>query len=125
MNRVLVSAEEVPLPEWGNSLRRYALKVLAELGRDKWDLSVLLCGDKTISSLNSHYRGKAEATDVLSFPLTEGEIFPGDSRLCEGRRLPGDIVISLDNDTEPMLRLQEQILANLAENNIISMGNNT
>jgi probable rRNA maturation factor len=93
MNRVLVSAEEVPLPAWGKSLKSYALKVLAELGRDRWDLSVLLCGDQTISSLNSHYRGKAEATDVLSFTLTEGGPFPAGRK---GRRLPGDIVISLE-----------------------------
>jgi probable rRNA maturation factor len=159
MNRVLVSAEEVPLPKWGKSMQNYALKVLAGLGRDKWDLSVLLCDDKTISSLNSHYRGKAEATDVLSFTLTEGEQFPTGKQQYS-RRLPGDIVISLDSlsknarrfkvsqdeelrrllihgilhldgmdhqtnkDTEPMLQLQEQILANLAEECIIPMENN-
>jgi probable rRNA maturation factor len=154
MNRVQVSAEEVPLPAWGKSLKSYAQKVLAELGRDKWDLSVLLCGDKTISSLNSRYRRRAEATDVLSFVMDEGEPFPGN------HRLPGDIVISLETlgknarrfkvsedeelrrllihgilhldgmdhptnkDTEPMLQLQEQILANLAEESIVPMENN-
>ena len=93
MNRVMVSAEEVPLPVWGKSLQSYALKVLSRLGRDKWDLSILLCDDKTISALNSRYRGKDEATDVLSFSLNEGEVFPGSKA---GRYAPGDIVISLD-----------------------------
>jgi probable rRNA maturation factor len=95
VNRVAVSAEEVPLPAWSVSLRRFALKTLDRLGRDKWDLSILLCGDKTISDLNARYRGKNEATDVLSFSLTEGELFPAGGRSSR-RRLPGDIVISLD-----------------------------
>jgi probable rRNA maturation factor len=84
--------EGEPPPRWGKSLKSYALKILAELGRDKWDLSILLCNDKTMSSLNSRYRGKSEATDVLSFALGEGEQFPCNSH----RRLPGDVVISLD-----------------------------
>jgi probable rRNA maturation factor len=97
MNRVAVSAtEDVPLPKWIAPLKRYALKVLAVLGKDKWDLSVVLCGDKTIMALNSQYRGKSEPTDVLSFSLDEGEIFPGSNRPNSNRRLPGDIVISLD-----------------------------
>jgi probable rRNA maturation factor len=87
MNRVEVSAEEAPLPAWSESLAAYARKVLAEIGRDNWDLSVLLCGDQTIRRLNAQYRGRDEATDVLSFELGE---FSG------SRWLPGDIVISLD-----------------------------
>jgi probable rRNA maturation factor len=96
VNRVTVSAEEVPLPAWNVSLRRFALKALECLGRDNWDLSVLLCGDKTIPDLNARYRGKNEATDVLSFSLDEGEAFPAGGRRSSRRRLPGDIVISLD-----------------------------
>jgi probable rRNA maturation factor len=92
MNKVAISADDgVPLPGWTPSLKKYALKVLARLGRDKWDLSILLCDDKTISALNSRYRGKAEATDVLSFSLSEGDSFP-----AANRYIPGDIVISLD-----------------------------
>ena len=154
MNKVAISADDgVPLPGWISSLKKYALKVLARLGRDKWDLSVLLCDDKTISGLNSRYRGKAEATDVLSFSSGEGDVFP-----TGGRLVPGDIVISLDTlrenanrfnisedeelrrllvhgilhldgmdhrtngKTEPMLRLQEDILAEFAGERI--MGRN-
>ena len=95
MNRVEIHAEEVPLPSWSTSLRSYALKVLSALGRDKWILSVLLCGDKTIQTLNSRYRGKDEATDVLSFSSGESDGFPQASR--SGAYLPGDIVISLDS----------------------------
>ena len=96
MNRVQISAADAPLPEWSKSLRKFALKVLDRLGRDKWDLSVLLCGDKTIGDLNSRYRGKAEATDVLSFSLNDGDAFPSPRRRTQERLMPGDIVISLD-----------------------------
>jgi probable rRNA maturation factor len=100
MNRVLISTEEEPPPRWGKSIKNYAQKVLAELGRDKWDLSIFLCGDRTISGLNSRYRGRAEATDVLSFSLDDGEQFPRNN--C--RRLPGDVVISLDTLSKNALR---------------------
>jgi probable rRNA maturation factor len=92
MNRVFVSAEEAPLPGWSGQLNAYALKVLAEVDKDNWDLSVLLCGDKTIQNLNSQYRNRDEATDVLSFELGVEE--PGENG--DTRCLPGDVVISLE-----------------------------
>lgn len=92
MNRVAVTAEETPLPAWSDALSGFTLRVLSEIGRDNWDLSVLLCGDTTIKALNSRYRGRAEATDVLSFALGAEETGTDGSR----RYLPGDIVISLD-----------------------------
>jgi probable rRNA maturation factor len=95
MNRVIANAEEVPLPPWSPSLCDYAIKVLEEINRDDWELSVLLCGDKTITELNSRYRNKEEPTDILSFNLGE--------TMKEGEKtifLPGDIVISLDSMRE-------------------------
>ena len=157
MNRVSVSAEEVPLPGWAGRLKSFAGKVLARLGRDRWELSVLLCGDRTIAALNSRYRGKEGPTDVLSFSQVEGR---EGAEFPSSRWLPGDIVISLDtlrenagrfeidedeelrrllihgilhlngmdhhtNDkAEPMLRLQEQILEELADQRILPLGRN-
>jgi len=151
MNRVMVHAAEIPLPEWVKPLKIFVLKVLLYLKKDRWDLSILLCGDKTIKDLNKIYRGKAEATDVLSFSLGESDNFP----FMGNRHLPGDIVISLDtlrenarrfqvdedeelrrllihgilhldgmdhetnDEAEPMLQLQEQILAKLSKKQII------
>ena len=151
MNRVGVSADGVPLPPWNASLKKFARTVLARLGRDKWDLSVLLCGDSTMTALNSRYRGREEATDVLSF-------MQGETACPAPLRLAGDIAISLDTlrenarrfrvsedeelrrllihgilhldgmdhrsnrKTEPMLQLQERIMAELAEERI--MGRN-
>jgi probable rRNA maturation factor len=151
MNRVAVSAGELPLPAWSEALGAYASKVLAGIGRDNWDLSVMLCGDRTIRQLNAQYRHRDEATDVLSFELGAEETGEDGGR----RYLPGDIVISLDtlrenarcfqipedeelrrllihgilhldgmdhqtnDDAEPMIALQEKILAALREEHIL------
>ena len=99
MNRVAVNCEELPLPFHSDALSRsvsdFALKVLDEINRSNWDLSVLLCGDKTITALNTQYRGKAEPTDILSFNMGS-EVQDGDGI----RFLPGDIAISLDTLAE-------------------------
>jgi probable rRNA maturation factor len=106
MNRVNVHAVEMHLPEWTKTFKTYAQKILLYLKKDKWELSILLCGDKTIKDLNKIYRGKNEATDVLSFSLgTDTAPFPvGVAR--SGRFLPGDIVISLDSVRENARRFK-------------------
>jgi len=88
MNKVFFRAEEVPLPAWIHSASDFIKLVLKTLGRKNWDLSVLLCNNSYIKTLNTQYRNKDEATDVLSFPL--GDKSP------DGRFLAGDLVISLD-----------------------------
>ena len=148
MNRVLISSQNIPVPKWGKCLGGFTRKVLVLLVRDKWDVSILLCDDETIKQLNSKYRGKSEATDVLTFVM-------GTIDNNGGRRLAGDIVISLDTlrensgrfnisedeelrrllihgilhldgmdhktngETEPMLQLQEKILTNLKGESIM------
>jgi probable rRNA maturation factor len=116
MNRVEVNAEEVPLPPWAELSGRFALKVLDELGRDGWELSVLYCGDAFIKNLNARYRNLDEPTDILSF--SQGES-PGGAGISpapgispasgppetgegeKGEPVPaGDLVISLDSLTK-------------------------
>jgi len=151
----MVHVAEIPLPEWIKPLKEFALKVLFQLKKDRWDLSILLCGDETIKTLNEIYRGKDEATDVLSFPLGEGVHFPSGGKRRSNRHIPGDIVISLDtlrenarrfqvdedeelrrllihgilhldgmdhktnDEAEPMLQLQENILEKLSKKQIL------
>jgi probable rRNA maturation factor len=91
MNRVIVNAREVILPSWSGSASVFALKVLDEIKRDNWELSILICGDETITELNKQYRNKAEPTDILSFSLGE-TMQDGENTVY----LPGDLVISLD-----------------------------
>lgn len=55
------------------------------------ELSVVLCGDPYICKLNQEWRGKASATDVLSFPAVDwDDLIPGTPLAL------GDIIISLD-----------------------------
>jgi len=91
MNKIVVNAKEIPLPSWSGLMCEYAQKVLNEIKHDNWELSILLCDDKTITGLNTQYRNKNEPTDILSFSLGE-TIKNGDKTTY----LPGDIVISLD-----------------------------
>jgi probable rRNA maturation factor len=91
MNKVEVNTQDLPLPSWSGSMRSFAMKVLEQIKRDKWELSILLCTDKTIKELNSQYRNINEPTDILSFRFNE-EI----KKIGKTVYLPGDIVISLD-----------------------------
>ena len=92
MNTVEISVEGVDPPEWIRAAENFAKSVLAELDRDAWELSILFCGDVFIRSLNSQYRGRDVATDVLSFE--QGEWFHSEDG--QRRFLAGDVVISLE-----------------------------
>ena len=55
-------------------------------------LSIVLCDDAMIASLNETWRDVAGPTDVLSFPMDEGLILDSG----EADQPLGDVVISLD-----------------------------
>jgi len=69
-------------------LAQRATIVLSAIDAADAELSVVLCGDDTIRTLNAEWRAKDAATDVLSFP--QGEMPPGAPRHL------GDVVISVD-----------------------------
>jgi probable rRNA maturation factor len=153
MNRVEMAAGEIPLPGWAGAAEKFVLKILAEIGRDGWDVSLLFCDDACIRSLNARYRQRDEPTDILSFPM--GESLEGEDG--ERRYLSGDIVVSLETwaenarlfgvapdeelrrllihgilhldgmdhrtneETEPMLLLQEKILKSLSGERILPL----
>lgn len=71
-------------------IRNKAAIMLAELGLDDAELSILLTGDSEMRNLNRDYRGKDRPTDVLSFSQMEGELAD------VGNLMLGDVVISLD-----------------------------
>jgi probable rRNA maturation factor len=74
-------------------IRRVADAMLLELELEHAELSVLLTNDTEIHALNVLHRRKDKPTDVLSFPLDEGE---GADGAVSGTRILGDVVISLD-----------------------------
>ncbi|HEY3284348.1 MAG TPA: rRNA maturation RNase YbeY [Armatimonadota bacterium] len=57
------------------------------------EVSLVLCDDAYIHTLNSQHMGEDRPTDVLSFPQMED---PKSARGQEDRPLLGDIVISLE-----------------------------
>ncbi|KAL3144565.1 hypothetical protein ABBQ32_004294 [Trebouxia sp. C0010 RCD-2024] len=77
----------------GSDLMQQALKqgVLDPAQCCSVELSVVLCGDAYITELNQEWRGKAAATDVLSFPAADWDDLIPDTPLALG-----DVVISLD-----------------------------
>jgi len=147
MNKVFFRAEEAILPSWTKKAGAFIRKVLKILKINNWELSVLFCNNRYIKSLNAQYRGKDEPTDVLSFRLGEsdadtGRYLAGDIVVSldaleenarffrvsgdeELRRLLVHGILHLsgeDHDTndkdEPMLKVQEEILARLAAEHI-------
>jgi len=63
--------------------------MLEELGREL-NISVAVVGDGKIAELNKTFRNEARPTDVLAFPLGEGEAGQ------EGEDVFGEIVISAE-----------------------------
>lgn len=67
-----------------------AQDILDALGSRDVQLSILICDDSEISVLNRKYLGRTGPTNVISFPMQEGEfpdVFP---------ELLGDVVISAE-----------------------------
>ncbi len=70
-------------------LRTRAMRMLRGLERHDAELTILLVDDEAMRELNTTWRGKNATTDVLSFPMGEGEY--GDVN----PELLGDVVISV------------------------------
>ncbi len=60
------------------------------MGCNAHEISIVILEDKEISKLNETYRGICKPTNVLAFPMQEGEF----SDITPG--LIGDVVISLE-----------------------------
>jgi probable rRNA maturation factor len=67
-----------------------ARSLLRHLQLSQAELSVVLCDDAFIRTLNAQWRGKDEPTDVLSFAMGEGQAIAGASGVL------GDIVVSVE-----------------------------
>jgi len=77
------------------AIRARAEAMLRALRLEEAELSILLCDDATIRTLNRAWRGLDRPTDVLAFPLEEpapvGRRAPGGAP-----RALGDVVVSVD-----------------------------
>jgi probable rRNA maturation factor len=86
--RVHFNWERRPSEPAAELLRRTATGCLERLDAGSTEVHVLVTGDERIRELNRDYRDTDRSTDVLSFP--DGDVLPS------GRRLLGQIVVSLD-----------------------------
>ncbi len=85
MNEILIKTKKGK--HLRKAVRESAQKILEILSVTNSELSILLTDDEEIKSLNSAFRKKDRATDVLSFPIDE---------IVGGRKILGDVVISVD-----------------------------
>lgn len=67
-------------------------KMLQALGLPDLELSIVLTDERSMRRLNAQHRDEDHATDVLAFPLWEGQ----GAELALGRGMLGDVVISVD-----------------------------
>ncbi|MBI4705145.1 MAG: rRNA maturation RNase YbeY [Deltaproteobacteria bacterium] len=92
------------------TLRRRAQKMLAYLGLRGVELSLVLAGEPEMRALGRHYLGGSRATDVLAFPMIEGEPVPQGTGLPE---LLGDVVMCVPVAARQARRLRRNLLAEL------------
>lgn len=91
MNAASADARDLQPPAWLDRAEAFAVKAMDAAGLEDWDLSLVVCGDVLMASLNREYRGKDGPTDVLSFD--QGQWYETE----EGRRfLAGDVVVCVD-----------------------------
>ena len=116
--KVLIRNEQKKLKTDAPQLVKLAKEVLVRLGSNDSELSLLLVDNKRIQELNNKYLGKNSPTDVLSFPMNQGEFGNVKSNIL------GDVVLSLEKAKE--LADQEEtpvktIIANLLIHGILHL----
>ncbi|MBA2647883.1 MAG: rRNA maturation RNase YbeY [Pyrinomonadaceae bacterium] len=70
--------------------RQFAGKALAKIGAGGEGAVIVFVSDRTMRGLNHKFRGRHDATDVLSFPAAQSEF----EKLAEASL--GDVVISVE-----------------------------
>lgn len=88
MTRVHIRCDRRPSQPVAEALRDVISGCLERLGETDAEVHLVLTSDQVIRDLNQQYRNIDHTTDVLSFP--DGDELPS------GRRLLGEIVISVD-----------------------------
>ena len=92
MNVIDIINEQEIVPVDTDLVGQWTVRILAILGREETELSVVLIDNEQIRALNRDYLGRDRATNVISFPQQEGE-GPAGNHL-------GDVVISVEHAAE-------------------------
>jgi probable rRNA maturation factor len=115
---VRVRSRSGPHPISTARVRVMALKMLRAAERPNAELSILLVDDAAIQQMNRAYRGIDRATDVLSFPMLEGDFAGVQPELL------GDVVLSVPTASRQAKRGRktlEQELAHLLAHGILHL----
>jgi probable rRNA maturation factor len=85
--------------------------MLALLQLEKAELSLLVSDDETIRELNKNYRDKDRPTDVLAFPMREGDF----GRFHAGlpSRLLGDVIVSVPTARRQAIAAKRELLGEI------------
>lgn len=87
MREVDVSSDLDEPPDLRRQIEHVVERVASHTGRASWNVSVLLCSDQRIASLNEEFREQTGSTDVLSFgPENQ-----------DPQTIEGDIAVSLES----------------------------
>ncbi len=87
---IRIKEEGGRIPLSSEELKVIASRCFKITGKKEGDISLVVCDDGFISSLNEKYLSEKSPTDVLAFPQREGIKQPFDDRIL------GDIVISVE-----------------------------
>jgi probable rRNA maturation factor len=88
VTQVHIRWERKPSQPAAEVLRSVVSGCLERIGEQRAEVHLVLTSDEQIRELNRRYRSINRATDVLSFP--DGDMLPS------GRRLLGEVVVSVE-----------------------------
>jgi len=94
MNHVELISEITDSPPEYESLESFAASVLEKLGKEDWQMGLVITDDVGIRKYNRLWRNIDKATDVLSFVQDDGEIIPTVPGMPKEA---GDVIISLES----------------------------
>ena len=92
-----------------DTIRQKTKQILNALGCDAHEISIVVTDDNRIHELNKVYRGVDKPTNVLAFPMQEGEF----SDISPG--LLGDVVISYEYAQKEADEAEIHILERLSQ----------
>ena len=89
-SKIYVTNQQKRVSVDSGKARRAAQKILALLGYDGYELSIVITDDHKITRLNRQYFRRNRPTNVISFPMTADGLPPLPNRIL------GDVVISAE-----------------------------
>ncbi len=89
-SKIYVTNQQKGVSVGSGKIRRAAKKILALLGYDGYELSIVITDDQEITRLNRQYFRRNRPTNVISFPMT------ADGLPLLPNKILGDVVISAE-----------------------------